>query len=443
MLQSGFSANLYNEDGLTALHQVGDSGHMVHRMVIDFLTSGLLFFPSNANLLAVNSDGNMPYDLCEDDVTLDHIEAAMAEQGITQEKIEESRAAKERTMMADIKQLVESGSEVNAQDESGTSLLHIAAANGYLDAAELLLDHKASVNAGDCDGWEPLHAAACWGQIQLVEVLVAHGADLNAKSLLDETPLGMYTSSHLRTDLWGSHAVTSSSPWDIRDLGWGSVFVRGRGDNPMASPPVSCTGDTGGVTLSYRDTGRNLHIAAANGYLDAAELLLDHKASVNAGDCDGWEPLHAAACWGQIQLVEVLGAHGADLNAKSLLDETPLDSARFPSFPRTLTIVPQPRAPLGPPQPESDPQQSVGTEGGECPKGGASEEQRNSAPASQRNGSARSAPRHTFSKRLDTEPAPPSPVYYTTASGEPPLLKLVAPAEESAPAGKRPCCGVM
>ncbi|XP_072266609.1 protein phosphatase 1 regulatory subunit 16A [Pyxicephalus adspersus] len=216
MLQDGFSPNLCNEDGLTALHQCCiDDFEEIVRLLIDAgadvnasdselwtplhaaATCGHLHLVSllikhNANLLAVNSDGNMPYDLCEDDVTLDNIETAMAEQGITQEKIEESRAATERKMMSDIQQLVESGSEVNAQDESGTSLLHIAAANGYLDAAELLLEHKAAVNAKDCDGWEALHAAACWGQIQLVELLVAHGADLNAKSLLDETPLGLY-----------------------------------------------------------------------------------------------------------------------------------------------------------------------------------------------------------------------------------------------------------
>lgn len=44
-----------------------------------------------------------------------------------------------------------------------------------------------------------------------------------------------------------------------------------------------------------------LHIASANGYLEAAELLLEHKASMSAKDHDGWEPLHAAACWGQVR----------------------------------------------------------------------------------------------------------------------------------------------
>lgn len=32
-------------------------------------------------MLAVNADGNMPYDLCEDEATLELIEMVMAEQG--------------------------------------------------------------------------------------------------------------------------------------------------------------------------------------------------------------------------------------------------------------------------------------------------------------------------------------------------------------------------
>lgn len=36
---------------------------------------------SGADLLAVNADGNMPYDLCEDEPTLDVIETCMAYQG--------------------------------------------------------------------------------------------------------------------------------------------------------------------------------------------------------------------------------------------------------------------------------------------------------------------------------------------------------------------------
>jgi len=38
---------------------------------------------SGANVLALTSEGTMPYDLCEDETTLDVIESAMTDQGTT------------------------------------------------------------------------------------------------------------------------------------------------------------------------------------------------------------------------------------------------------------------------------------------------------------------------------------------------------------------------
>ncbi|XP_068935745.1 protein phosphatase 1 regulatory subunit 16A-like [Petaurus breviceps papuanus] len=143
----------------------------------------------------------MPYDLCEDELTLDSIETAMAEQGITQESIEEARGVPELHMVEDIRSLLQAGADLNAPQDHGATLLHIASANGYLEAAELLLEHKANLKAKDQDGWEPLHAAACWGQVHLVELLVAHGADLNGKSLLDETPLDVCGDEEMRAKL--------------------------------------------------------------------------------------------------------------------------------------------------------------------------------------------------------------------------------------------------
>lgn len=43
-----------------------------------------------------------------------------------------------------------------------------------------------------------------------------------------------------------------------------------------------------------------LHIAAANGYVQATELLLEGGARMDLRDSDGWQALHAAACWGQV-----------------------------------------------------------------------------------------------------------------------------------------------
>ena len=55
--------------------------------VHDCLSTTLMLFLchtcvlSGADLLAVNADGNMPYDLCEDEATLELLEIVMAEQG--------------------------------------------------------------------------------------------------------------------------------------------------------------------------------------------------------------------------------------------------------------------------------------------------------------------------------------------------------------------------
>ncbi|MBN3300419.1 PP16A phosphatase, partial [Amia calva] len=225
LLKSGVSPDLFNEDGLTALHQccIDDFEEVVRALLaagarVNACDSELwtplhaaatcghtslveLLVQHGADLLAVNADGNMPYDLCEDEVTLEFIETAMAEQGITQERIDECRGAKEQEMLSDIRALIQSGADLNAQDDNGTTLLHITAANGYQRAAELLLESRVRLEERDSDGWAPLHAASCWGQMQMVELLVANGASLNARSLLDETPLDVCADDEVRAKL--------------------------------------------------------------------------------------------------------------------------------------------------------------------------------------------------------------------------------------------------
>ncbi|XP_057387654.1 protein phosphatase 1 regulatory subunit 16A isoform X3 [Balaenoptera acutorostrata] len=224
-LESGVSPDLANEDGLTALHQscIDDFREMVQQLLeagakvnardsecwtplhaaatCGHLHLVELLIARGADLLAVNTDGNMPYDLCEDEQTLDCLETAMASRGITQDSIERARALPELHMLEDVRSLLQAGADLNAPRDHGATLLHIAAANGFGEAAALLLAHRASLSTKDRDGWEPLHAAAYWGQVHLVELLVAHGADLNGKSLMDETPLDVCGDEEVRAKL--------------------------------------------------------------------------------------------------------------------------------------------------------------------------------------------------------------------------------------------------
>ena len=201
-----------NEDGLTALHQccIDDSEEMM-KVLVEFgadvnaadseqwtplhaaATCGHLhlvkfLIDNGANLLAVNGDGNMPYDICEDETTLSYIENEMAKRGVTQELIDTTRAKTENQMLADLMKLAAVHSDLEYRDGQGATPLHIAAANGYLSVLEFLLDHHCSTEVCDVDLWQPLHAAACWGHLEAVEILSQNGADISAVTRSGETP---------------------------------------------------------------------------------------------------------------------------------------------------------------------------------------------------------------------------------------------------------------
>uniref|UniRef100_A0A182K3T1 ANK_REP_REGION domain-containing protein n=1 Tax=Anopheles christyi TaxID=43041 RepID=A0A182K3T1_9DIPT len=212
LLQKGVTPDATNMDGLTALHQccIDDNAEMLN-LLLDYganvnaqdserwtplhaaATCGHLnlvkiLIARGANLLAVNADGNMPYDICDDEEALDYIEAEMSKRGVTQELIDETRAATETQMLHDLQDIALQGGDLEIPDPQGATPLHIASANGYTRVVEFLLEHHTATDAVDNDLWTPVHAAACWGHLEVLEMLAQSGADLNAKNKNDETP---------------------------------------------------------------------------------------------------------------------------------------------------------------------------------------------------------------------------------------------------------------
>ena len=132
-----------------------------------------ILIESGAELLALNADGNMPYDICDDELTLDYIETQMDRIGITQEMIDQTRAQVETQMLNDLQILVKKKAQssirsiddvLSYRNSEGVTPLHIASANGYQTVVEYLLNQRVSINLQDGDGWTPLHAAAFWCQ---------------------------------------------------------------------------------------------------------------------------------------------------------------------------------------------------------------------------------------------------------------------------------------
>ncbi|KHJ48749.1 ankyrin repeat protein [Trichuris suis] len=105
LLNLGADPNAHNEDGLTALHQCAiDDEDVIMQVLIDHganvnsrdsemwtplhaaaccghIRAMKILIENGAELLAVNSDGNMPYDICDEEAALDYVETEMANRG--------------------------------------------------------------------------------------------------------------------------------------------------------------------------------------------------------------------------------------------------------------------------------------------------------------------------------------------------------------------------
>ncbi|XP_076014500.1 protein phosphatase 1 regulatory subunit 16A isoform X2 [Genypterus blacodes] len=494
LLNTGVSPDLINEDGLTALHQcciddfvevvqcLLDAGACVNACDSELWTplhaaatcghTGLvqLLVQAGADLLAVNADGNMPYDLCEDEATLELLEMVMAEQGITQERIDECRGVKEKTMLDDLQGLVESGSDLNIQDDNGATLLHIASANGFLSVAELLLEHKVQVEVKDLDGWTPLHAASCWGQIQLVELLVAHGASLDTKSALEETPQDVCTDEEVRAkllDLKHKHdaimksqdkqkgtlqrrasstgsrgkvvrrvSVNERSSLYRREHHKEAMVWQERGrqpepqdededrqtNNELNQQAATINTVAGAASISHLEdlesANRNIVSTLGNGGTSASLA-----SSVPGEMWSGGGRMDRSASY-QLNSVSAAGLvpgsaedNGADSMTREKSHQTLAELKRQRAAAK-LNKYPAPAPPLPPPSEEEPPVLPV----------------------------AEMTPTQSLQELRETpsteEVASPDQVFFTPASGEPPLLKLRAPEEDQS-TNKEPCCGLM
>merc|ERR1719289_71558 len=89
LVEFGANVNAADSEQWTPLHAASTCGHL---HLVKFLIE------NGASLLAVNGDGNMPYDICEDETTLSFIENEMAKRGVTQELIDTTRARTENLL---------------------------------------------------------------------------------------------------------------------------------------------------------------------------------------------------------------------------------------------------------------------------------------------------------------------------------------------------------
>ncbi|XP_037244917.1 protein phosphatase 1 regulatory subunit 12A isoform X3 [Falco biarmicus] len=138
-----------------------------------------------AHVGAVNSEGDTPLDIAEEEAMEELLQNEVNRQGVD---IEAARKEEERIMLRDARQWLNSGHINDVRHaKSGGTALHVAAAKGYTEVLKLLIQARYDVNIKDYDGWTPLHAAAHWGKEEACRILVENLCDMEAVNKVGQT----------------------------------------------------------------------------------------------------------------------------------------------------------------------------------------------------------------------------------------------------------------
>ena len=260
-----------------------------------------------------------------------------------------------------VRQLLAARADVNAADADGTTALHWAVWADHPETVEELLRAGAAATSPNAFGVTPIYTAAERGNAKIIRRLLAAGATANGTDRSGETVLMAAVRSgsvDAVTALVEAGAdVNAADP----QLGHSVLMLAVRSDNapivkllltrgakfdartrvgakPAARPPGAGGGSHGvgivrsgvppqGEQLPTPGGMTPLLYAARDGSFDAARVLIEAGADLNAADPNGMTPLMMAITNGKIPVAQLLVDKGADVRAADWYGRTPLWAA--------------------------------------------------------------------------------------------------------------------
>jgi ankyrin repeat protein len=237
------------------------------------------------------------------------------------------------------KLLVEVGADVNLADPNGITPLLMALTNGQIDVAKFLLEHGADPKRADWWGRQPLWAAVDIrnlavrsgaptnengidreGSLDVIRMLIDRGVDVNAR-VKEFPPMRRYLlplASLEWVDFTGQTAfVRAAQAGDVPVM----KLLLARGADPKIATFNGTTALMAAAGVNWV-VGETFSESPAV-WIQAVQLCLDQGLDVNAANAMGLQAVHGAANRGSDDIIELLAKHGAQLDRPDKEGRTP------------------------------------------------------------------------------------------------------------------------
>ena len=179
-----------------------------------------------------------------------------------------------------VERLIKAGADPNAATPEGETALMTAARSGNPDAVKVLITHGANVNAREqWQGQTALMFAAAENNAAAVKVLVDAGADMNVQSKVWNFPEYKYETNGMAV-------------FQLPRGGWTALMFAAR-QNAMQAAAILADSKAD-LNAKDPDGTTALQLAVLNVHYDLASMLLRKGADPNVADNSGMTALYAA-----------------------------------------------------------------------------------------------------------------------------------------------------
>ncbi len=236
-------------------------------------------------------------------------------------KLAEVIAAVRSKSHSNVKMLLKANPELlKATDNAKSTLVHHAAGFGTVDTLQWLIDSGADVNAKNNRGSTPLHWAV--PDEAKVRLLLARGANVNAKVAGGQTPL--YHAAILGNGLATmSLLLEKGANPNLRTGGGRSPLMVAAGDGNVAA--VRLLLDAKAAIDAKDSSGMTaLMMAASSGSPAGVRILLERGADARIQTKRTETALGFAGTAGNEEVVRLLLEQGADVNVRNIRGFSPL-----------------------------------------------------------------------------------------------------------------------